>query len=180
MEGLAEGPLDLEVLPDIRGPVLVHRPGQLTSLVLALAEVTQPADFFFQRSIDENVKSIRPRLKIIGRAAADDHAITLSSRLADHLLGRFANIVGIHHLHPLSIQGAFEAAAQEGPEEPVVQGVAALLALLYSPAIAAQDARDLGSKQLIPQFPTQPRRKFGSDLRRSAAVFAIDCNDFDH
>src|SRR5580704_6762488 len=138
MENFAGRPLDFEELPDICGPVLVHRLGQLTGLVPAPAQATQPADFFFKRRIDENVKSVRPRLEIISRAAADDDAITLSSRLAHHLFGRFANTVGIHHPHPLSIHCTFETAAHERPEEPAVQGVAALLTLLYSRTVAAQ------------------------------------------
>jgi hypothetical protein len=180
MEDLAERPLDFEVLPVIRGPVPVDRLDQCAGLFLALAEAMQPADFFFKRRIDENVKGIRPRLKIIGRAAADNYAITLSSRLAHHVFGGFANTVCIHHLHPLSIQCAFKAAAHERPEEPGVQGIEAFLTLLYSGVVAAKDARDLDGKQLVPQFPTQPRCKFGSDVRRAAAVFAVDCDDFDH
>jgi hypothetical protein len=124
------------------------------------------------------MKSVRFGLKVIGRDASDDCTIAFSSRLAHDFLRDFANTVGIQELHPLSIQYAFEDAAQESVEELVAQGVAALLTLLYDRAI--RNAGDLDGRQLVPQFQTKPRRKFGSDIRRSAAAFAIDCNDPDH
>jgi hypothetical protein len=103
----------------------------------------------------------------------------LSSGLTHDFFGG-ANTVGIHHPHPPGIQCAFKAAAHGRLEQPVVQGVSALLTPLHGRAIAAQDAGDLEGKLLVPQFPTKPRRKFGGDLRGSAAVFAIYRNDFDH
>src|SRR5579863_8497880 len=120
MVDLTERPLDFEVLPDRRGPVLVDGLGQHVSLFLALAHAAQPLDFFFKRRIDEHVKSVRVGLKTIGRAASDDYAIALFSRLADDFFGGSPNTLSIHHLHPLSVHRAFEAAAQKCLEEPIV------------------------------------------------------------
>src|SRR6202034_3736528 len=80
---------------------------------------------------------------------SNDYAIALSSRLTHDFFGGLANTVGIHHLHPLSIQCAFEAAAQERLEEPVVKGVSALLTLFDGRTIAAQYAGDLDGKQFV-------------------------------
>lgn len=95
-------------------------------LFLPLAEATQPTDSFFKRCIHENVEK-RP-------TSIEDSKPIRARRLRDHL-GRLPRGPAFLQLrewnrHPpssLDEHCTFEAAAQERPEEPVVQRVAALL-----------------------------------------------------
>src|SRR5579862_41383 len=180
MVEMASRPLDLEILLVVSRAVLVHSLGQQVGFVLALAKLAQPYNFLFERRIDEHVEGGGVRSEIVCRTASHNDAIAFAASLQHNLFGRLANTIGIRYLHPLSIHSAFEAAAHESLEQPVVQGIAALLAFLNRPAIAIHDASDLGGKQLVPELPSQALGQFSGDLGGAAAIFPVDRNNFDH
>ena len=97
-----------------------------------------------------------------------------------HALGDLADAIGVRHLQPRSVQAAFVAAAHEGLEEPVVQGILFLFVLLDHAAIAFHPAGDFVGQQLVPELPAQALGDPLGDLGAAAAVFAFDGDDSDH
>src|SRR5580700_9010319 len=119
METMAVRPLDAEVLLDEICPVAIHRLSKLNRFMLAVPIFLQPAHLALKRSIDEHVKRIRARLKIVGGTASYDHAVAFVRGGFHDFFRNLTNAIRVHDFQSRSVQTSFVAAAHKGPEESI-------------------------------------------------------------
>lgn len=114
-----------------------------------------------------------------GRAASDDHALTLLGTRAQQL----AHVID----HPVAVEGVgvrprqpFERTMPEGLAKAVVPGVEAFIALRDEMLLHSGPASNLFEQAVVDQLPSQPAGKVVGISRALAAVLPLDRNHSDH
>ncbi len=126
------------------------------------------------------MKGIGAIVQIVGGAAPHDHAVAFARGFSNDLLGHFADAIGVRHFHVRGVQASFKTASQKGFEQPVVQRIAALLALLDVTRSHSRWRAISSVSSWSHSF--QPRRSATllRDVGRAAPVFALHRQHFDH
>ena len=135
--------------------------------------------FSLQGSVDKHVKRVLAIAQEIGRASADEHAITRGGSSLNHSLHHRHHAVRVERIEFTHRQTSLEAASEEYLQETVEERITSLFTLCRHGVVYLCQARDLGGQRLIPQLPSEAVRKLPGDGCATAAVFAFNGNDFD-
>jgi len=113
-------------------------------------------------------------------AAADDDTVAGVGDLQNDFLGDAKDALAVNDFELVGIDAAFEAAAQEGFEEAVIERIVFFFAALDDSLRAIGETGDFFGEAVVPEFPAEALGEQASDIAAAAAVFAFDGNDFDH
>src|SRR5205807_10350408 len=99
MKPVAVRPFDAEILLDEVSSVAIHGLGELLGFIFGVATLSQSADLAVRRGIDEHVKSIGARLKVIGGTAPHNHTVAFLCGSLHHSFSNLTDAIGVHTLH---------------------------------------------------------------------------------
>ena len=105
-------PLLAEVVTDEIGAVAIDFGDELLRFFFGFADGSDAADFFFVRSVDENVEGVGAVTQEIGCATADDDAIAARSDVFNDFLQHLDHTISVEDAGPTDSEGALITAAR--------------------------------------------------------------------
>src|SRR5579859_1464559 len=165
-------PLDMEVLPDECGPLLVCGVDHLLGMIVAGAVLANTFDLVVARSIEEDVEGVFASGQMIRGSAADDYTLPFVCRLQEHRARQ------LRHLLAVELVGTHDAAlSASAPEETANTGeerIGMLVEFLDGFHVHVSHSGDVKDQTLVDELPIKTARQVGGDLHPSTPDFAVD------
>src|SRR5215469_16139190 len=114
------------------------------------------------------------------RPAANNHTISSTRRLANHLFRDSQNAFTVERFHLMGVDAAFITSTYKGLEQLVVQRIILLLTLFHCSLGTLRRSRDFFRQLFVVKLPTQALRKQLRDFSAPGTIFSFHANKSDH